>query len=91
MSYKILNIDNMQYQTEEQADLIFCDFVYEDLNFQWVNEYWGFLKEGEHVEVECVRAILNNANHVGIEYDKEPFELAQKRLKEVYEKKNINS
>jgi hypothetical protein len=46
MSYKILNIDNMQYQTEEQADLIFCDFVYEDLNFQWVDKYWRFLKEG---------------------------------------------
>jgi len=49
--YKIFFGDNMDFGLEEQgidgkADLIYADCIYESLDFEWINHYWNFLKEG---------------------------------------------
>lgn len=39
------NNDNMSvYFPPEQADLIFADYIYENLDFSWVDKYWDALK-----------------------------------------------
>lgn len=43
MTIKLYNIDNMEFLANP-ADLIFCDFVYEDLDFSWAEKYYKFLK-----------------------------------------------
>lgn len=44
MGFKLHNIDNMNYKSERLADLIFADYIYENLDFSWVNHYWEMLK-----------------------------------------------
>lgn len=51
--YRILQMDNMKYELNEQADIVFCDFVYENLNFQWVDKYWNFIKDGGILIAMC--------------------------------------
>jgi site-specific DNA-methyltransferase (adenine-specific) len=47
MTYKIINDDNMNVNCEyESAQVIFADYVYENLNFSWINKYWDYLKIG---------------------------------------------
>ena len=42
--YQYFNIDNMLYESETKFDLIYCDYIYNNLNFNWVDKYWYFLK-----------------------------------------------
>ena len=42
--YKILNIDNMTFETDQKFDIIFNDFVYENLDFCWAKKYFQYLK-----------------------------------------------
>jgi site-specific DNA-methyltransferase (adenine-specific) len=46
MNLDIYNIDNMQFETDEKFDLIFADYIYESLNFNWAEKYWNNLKDG---------------------------------------------
>ena len=41
---KIYNQDNMKFQTDELFDVIFCDYIYENLDFSWVDHYYPMLK-----------------------------------------------
>ena len=34
----------MLYESETKFDLIYCDYIYNNLNFNWVDKYWYFLK-----------------------------------------------
>lgn len=40
---ELYNIDNMEFEANP-ADLIFCDYVYENLDFSWAEKYFHFLK-----------------------------------------------
>ena len=43
----LLNIDNMEFDGfNVEADLIYCDFIYENLNFDWADKYVNYLKWG---------------------------------------------
>jgi DNA modification methylase len=44
--YNLLNIDNMEFDFQGEADLIYCDYIYENLDFNWAIKYWRFLKDG---------------------------------------------
>ena len=46
MTIQLLNIDNAKYIPERTFHLIFADFVYENLDFEWANYYWHWLREG---------------------------------------------
>jgi len=44
---ELYNMDNFHYYPDENKfQIVFADFVYEDLNFDWVDKYWFHLKEG---------------------------------------------
>jgi len=43
--FEILNIDNMNFVFDKKADLIFCDPIYESLDFSWIDKYWDLLKD----------------------------------------------
>lgn len=42
--YKLICGDNMNFDFDGEADLIFCDPVYESLALGWIDKYWNFLK-----------------------------------------------
>jgi len=44
--YKIFNNDNMNLIFRDQADLVFADMIYENLDFSWATYYWDILKFG---------------------------------------------
>jgi DNA modification methylase len=41
---KLFNLDNMQYETNDRFDLIYCDYIYPNLNFSFVDKFWNYLK-----------------------------------------------
>ena len=43
---EILNTNNMEYQIDRKYDVVFADYVYENLNFEWASKYFKMLKEG---------------------------------------------
>lgn len=43
--YNVYNIDNMLFQTNQKAKIIFADYIYENLDFSWVDKYWGMLRD----------------------------------------------
>jgi len=42
--HNLLNIDNMAFDFQGEADLIYADCIYESLEFGWIEKYWKFLK-----------------------------------------------
>jgi DNA modification methylase len=44
--YNIFQMDNMQFEFDGEADLIYCDYIYENLDFNWAIKYWNYLKDG---------------------------------------------
>jgi DNA modification methylase len=43
----LYNSDNMQLELKHNsAQVIFADYVYENLDFSWVDKYWQYLKTG---------------------------------------------
>ena len=45
MHQKAYNINNLDYVGEEKANLIYCDYMYSNKDFSWVNKYWDLLAE----------------------------------------------
>ncbi|HBD93200.1 MAG TPA: hypothetical protein DC057_03415 [Spirochaetia bacterium] len=45
-TWEICNIDNMRYNNPFSVDCIFADYVYENLDFSWVDKFWPKLIEG---------------------------------------------
>lgn len=43
MTLDLYNMDNMYFDTDKKFNLIFSDYVYENLNFSWIDKYWNFL------------------------------------------------
>lgn len=43
---EIFNMDNMLFEPKKKANLIFADYIYENLDFSWVDRYWNFLEDG---------------------------------------------
>jgi DNA modification methylase len=39
------NIDNLSFETKEEFDIIYCDYIYESLDFHWAEKYFQYLKE----------------------------------------------
>jgi DNA modification methylase len=44
--YKLIKGDNIHFDFQGEADLIYSDYIYEDLDFYWVDKYWEYLKKG---------------------------------------------
>ncbi len=40
---ELFNIDNMKYESNKKFDLIYCDYIYDNLDFTWVDKYWEYL------------------------------------------------
>ena len=45
MSIKTYNDDNLKIDVDAKADLIYADYIYENLDFSWVDKWWPNLKE----------------------------------------------
>lgn len=45
---KIFQQDNMKYEPlhYEKPNLVIADYIYENLNFDWVDKYWNYLQYG---------------------------------------------
>lgn len=43
---KLINDNNMNYETEEKFDLIYADMIYENENLEWIEKFSKFLKIG---------------------------------------------
>jgi len=43
MSLELYNMDNMLFETDKKAKLIYMDYIYENLDFSWAEKYWKFL------------------------------------------------
>lgn len=41
---EIYNQDNMTFETDKRFDLIYSDYIYQSLDFRWLDKYWGYLK-----------------------------------------------
>jgi modification methylase len=46
MTIELFNIDNMVFETDRKANLIYADYIYESLNFEWAAKYWEYLENG---------------------------------------------
>ena len=44
MTYELINADNLRIVVPWKFDLIYADMIYENINFFWVDKYWGALK-----------------------------------------------
>ena len=44
--YKLFNTDNMELEVYGEYDVIFADYIYENLDFNWLLRYWNYLKNG---------------------------------------------
>ena len=42
---ELFHLDNMKFETDKKADVIFADYVYENLDFSWVDKYWDMLTD----------------------------------------------
>lgn len=42
--YKIYNYNNMEIESIQKYDLIYCDYIYENLDLSFVDKYWYYLK-----------------------------------------------
>lgn len=43
----LLNMDNLNfYNYPKSTDLIYCDYIYENLDFSWATKYWSYLRDG---------------------------------------------
>ena len=38
------NIDNLKFETSKKFDIIFADYIYENLDFSWTEKFWNNLK-----------------------------------------------
>ena len=43
---ELLKMDNMDFSSKRQVDLIYCDMIYENENLDWIGHFWGMLREG---------------------------------------------
>jgi DNA modification methylase len=45
--YQLINDDNLKVELGEvEADLIYCDCIYESMDFRWIDKYWKYVKSG---------------------------------------------
>jgi site-specific DNA-methyltransferase (adenine-specific) len=65
--FEILNIANMDLQTNKKAKLIYCDPIYEDLNFKgWIDKYWNLLDENS---IFCIQTDYHTVAQMKIYMD----------------------
>jgi DNA modification methylase len=46
MMHTLYNTNNLTFDFRERADLIYCDYIYENLDFEWAVKYYDYLKDG---------------------------------------------
>lgn len=64
---KLYNQDNMTVELDNEiADLIFCDFVYENLDFSWADKYWKCLKKNG---IFCIMTDFHSAAEIKLYLD----------------------
>jgi len=44
MTLDLYNMNNMYFDTAKKFDVIYCDYIYENLDFSWANKYFQYLK-----------------------------------------------
>lgn len=44
MTLDLYNMDNMYFDTDKKFDVIYCDYIYENKNFDWAEKYFKLLK-----------------------------------------------
>lgn len=45
MTLEIFNMNNMEFESKWQKyDIIYCDFIYTNMDFSWVDKFWHMLK-----------------------------------------------
>jgi DNA modification methylase len=45
MKIELYNIDNMKFETDRKANLIYGDMIYDDADLSWIEKYWKMLDE----------------------------------------------
>lgn len=68
--YQLLNKNNLEVSFKNQADLIYADMIYENMDFGWIQYYWTILKENGIFIVQTdwhsaaeVKCYINNQNN----------------------------
>jgi len=72
----LLNMDNMDFETDEKFNLIYGDMIYEDANLSWIGKYWHFLapngifivQTDYHTSAEVHMVLKMLANQYGGEF-----------------------
>lgn len=44
MNCDLHNQDNMDFETTKKFDLIYADYIYQNLDFSWIDKYWNYLR-----------------------------------------------
>jgi DNA modification methylase len=44
MNCDLHNQDNMDFETPQKFDLIYADYIYQNLDFSWIDKYWNYLR-----------------------------------------------
>ncbi len=46
------NMDNMLFETDRKANLIYADMIYENKDFSWIEKYWNILAPNSIFQVQ---------------------------------------
>lgn len=49
---EILNMDNMEFETDKKANLIYGDMIYENADLSWISKYWKMLAPNSIFQVQ---------------------------------------
>ena len=41
--YNIFNENNMNFSIDQKFNLIYSDYIYQNLDFSWIDKYWNYL------------------------------------------------
>jgi DNA modification methylase len=44
--FEIFNMDNMEFQSDLLYDVIYADFIFENLDLRWMDKFWEMLRPG---------------------------------------------
>lgn len=68
-SIQLYNLDNMLFDTDLKANLIYADMIYENFDFRWINKYWFMLAKDS---VFIIQTDYHTAANVKLHLDKMP-------------------
>jgi DNA modification methylase len=63
LTIELLNMDNMLYKSNKQFDIIYCDMIYENMDFSYVDKFWTYLKPNG---IFCIQTDFHSAAEIKV-------------------------